>query len=316
MGTIGFALLPEDKADQLDSVTDLVTHTLSDLESRFSVNRYDSDISRLNATGADAPVAISSETFNLLEISKHYSELSDGAFDVTVGPIIRAWGLDGGTVPKRPLMKEQVAPHLERVGSRHIILSGNKAFLDQNGVEINLGGIAKGYGVDVCCHQLQGRGIRNVLINLGGNIRCLGYAHDQEPWKIGVRNPFRPKRMLGTLRLSNGQSVATSGNYERFVTINRRRYAHIIDPRTGYPVEGIASVTVISPSAVEADALSTALFVQGIKEGLNTLKKADSCDALFVPDKKPIEVWVTEGFARQFDADASVSNRIFLLKHY
>ncbi len=314
MGTTGFVLLPEHDADQLDSVAGLVTNTMLKLESKFSVYRSSSEIARINATSGDSEVTISAETFNLLELCKYYSELSKGAFDVTVGPITREWGFGKGAVPKQPLAKEQIDSLLKLVGSRHIILSGNKAFLDQKGIEINLGGIAKGYAVDVCGHQLLGRGIRNVLINLGGNIRCFGYAHGHEPWKIGVRNPFYPKQSLGTLRLSNGQSVATSGNYERFVTINHRRYAHIIDPRTGYPVEGMASVTVISPSAVEADALSTALFVQGIKEGLNTLKKTRSCDALFVLDKRPVEIMVTEGFARQFDPDKSVSNRIFILK--
>ena len=314
MGTVASVSLPADAAGRLDTVTDLVTNTMFALERKLSVYVPESEISRLNDMAGQSPVTISDDTLNLLEISKYYSELSKGAFDVTVGPVLRAWGLNHGTLPKRRLTKKQLAPLLENVGSHHIVLSGNTAFLDTHGVQVNLGGLAKGYAVDACCHQLLGQGVSNILINLGGNIRCLGYSHDKHPWRIGVRNPFYPKQILGTLQLSNGQSVATSGNYERFVTINHRRYAHIVDPFTGYPIEGMAAVTVISHSAVEADALSTALFVQGMKQGLSTLRKTALCDALFVPDKQPVEIWITEGLSGRFQPDASVSNRVFLLE--
>lgn len=313
MGTIASVSLPNDAAGELDRVTGLVVDTMSDLENRLSIYRPDSEISRINTNAGRSPVSVSKDTFNLLEISRHYSELSDGAFDVSVGPLLRAWGFAGGELPASPLTQEELSPLLQDVGWRHIVLSGTTAFLDRNGVLIDLGGIAKGYAVDVCCHRLLGRGVQNVLIDLGGNIRCLGYAREGEPWIIGIRNPFRPRQILGTLRLSSGQSVATSGNYERFVTIAGRRYAHIVDPRTGRPVQGMAAVTVIAASATEADALSTTLFVQGMKRGLATLERTSSREALFVPDKHPIEIWATPEFARQFQPHASVSNRVFLI---
>jgi len=314
MGTIASVSLPADQADKLETVAELVTDTISALEREFSVYMSESEISQINKMAGQQPVSISDETVNMLEISRYYSELTDGAFDITVGPVMRAWGLNNGIIPKRPLTKEQIAVCMEKVGYNHIVLSENTAFLNEIGSQIDLGGIAKGYAVDISCHKLLGRGIQNVMINLGGNIRCLGYATDSKPWIIGVRNPFQPKRILGTLQLSNGQSVATSGNYERFITINNKHYAHIVDPRTGWPVEGVASVTVISHSAVEADALSTALFVQGMKKGMSTLKKTALSEALFIPDKQPIEIWVTKGFADRFVPLAAVSNRVFLLE--
>lgn len=313
MGTVASVSLPKDAAADLDRVAELVANTMSDLEKRISVYKPDSEISRINAQAGRSPVIVSKDTFNLLEITKYYCELSDGAFDPTVGPLLRAWGLAGGTPPVSPLTEEELGPWLNNVGWRHIILAGTTALLDKDGVQLDLGGIAKGYAVDVCCHQLLGCGVQNVLIDLGGNIRCLGYARDTEPWVIGIRNPFRPRQILGTLLLSNGQSIATSGNYERFVTIGGRRYAHIVDPQTGRPVQGMAAVTVISHSAAEADALSTTLFVQGMKRGLAILGRTSSHEALFIPDRRPIEIWVTPEFAKRFQPHPSVSNSVFLI---
>lgn len=314
MGTLATVTLPPSDAEKLVTAMALVTNTLVEFESKFSLFKPDSEIARLNAAAGKTPLTMSEDTLELLELSRHYGELSGGAFDVTVGPLMRRWGFNGGTIPNNPLTAEELAPVLKKIGYRHIILSENTALLDIKGAEIDLGGIAKGYAVDVCCHRLTGSGIVNALINLGGNIRCLGAPRADASWNIAVRDPFHPERNLGVLRLTSGQAVATSGNYERFVKIGRHRYAHILDPRTGRPVEGMAGVTVVSPSAAEADALSTTLFVQGLPAGLSILKKTASRAALFVPDKHPLEIWVTEDFLKIFTPEAAVANRVFVLK--
>ena len=125
-----------------------------------------------------------------------------------------------------------------------------------------------------------------------------------------MRHPFQPDRSLGVLHLAHGQAVATSGHYERFVTLDGRRYAHIVDPRTGFPVEGMAGITVLASTAVEADALSTTLFVLGMQEGLTVLQKKPGCAALFVPDQQPLQIRITPGLADWFTPDPNVAAQV------
>ena len=187
------------------------------------------------------------------------------------------------------------------MGYRHVRLGpGATAYLEKAGLQLDLGGIAKGYAVDVAYDRLVGKGVDNAMVNLGGNIRCRGLARRGTPWRVGVRDPFDRETIVGVLRLTDGLAVATSGNYERFVTIAGERYAHILDPRTGYPVKGMAGVTVVAGSALEADAMSTSLFVLGMEEGLQVLGELESCEALFVPDEQPLSIYITPGFGRYF----------------
>jgi thiamine biosynthesis lipoprotein len=153
-------------------------------------------------------------------------------------------------------------------------------------------------------------GIRNAMVDLGGNLRCRGEPRPGEPWKIGVRDPFDRERLIGVLRLTDGWAVATSGNYERFVTIAGKRYAHILDPRSGYPVEGMAGVTVLAPTATDADALSTTLFVLGPVKGRDVLARKPGCHALYVPDRQPMEIRVSAGFRKFFTPEPSFADHV------
>jgi FAD:protein FMN transferase len=154
--------------------------------------------------------------------------------------------------------------------------------------------------VDVCYDRLLAIGARDFMVNLGGNIRCHGQPCRGEPWTIGVRNPFNTGEIIGTLRLTNGMAVATSGNYERFVVIGIRAYAHIMDPRTGYPVSGMAGVTVVTTNGVQSDALSTALFVLGVDGSKAALSRVGSCEALFIPNQEPLKIVTTPGLPSLF----------------
>lgn len=312
MGTVGSVSLPYEAAADLEDAVRLVVDTMTSIERKLSIYRADSEVSRLNMRAGTAPVPVSGSTMHLLELAKYYSELSGGAFDVTTGPLLKAWGLSGGLpVPERPLSEETLEDLRRLVGWRHIILSGNTAFLEKRGVEIDLGGIAKGSAVDEACRRLLEHGVRNALVDLGGDIGSLGYRRNTEPWLVGIRNPFRPDELLGAISLSGGEAVATSGNYERFVMIDGTRYPHIVDPRTGRPAQGMASVTVVSRSAVEADALSTALFVQGSDRGLATLHKTGSRAAMFIPDRSPLEMHVTPEFAARFTPASPLSGAVY-----
>ena len=313
MGTFASLAIPPDSPADVESMTILLSDTLAGLEEKMSVYKPGSEISMINAGAGRAPVTASQDTLNLLKLVRYYCEISEGAFDPTVGPLMEAWGLKGAApVPAHALDHETVASLLQRVGWKSLIVSESAAFLEKPGMALDLGGIAKGYAVDVCCHQLLGLGVQNALVDIGGNMRGLGFRGGNEPWVVGVRNPFRSGRILGTMCISNGEAVATSGNYERFVSIEGKRYAHVIDPRSGRPVEGMAAVTVVSHSAAEADALSTALFVLGTDKGIEALKRTASSEAMFVPDRQPLEIIVTPALARRFRPDPAVSNRVFL----
>jgi thiamine biosynthesis lipoprotein len=151
-------------------------------------------------------------------------------------------------------------------------------------------------------------------VNLGGNIRCSGKPRDQGAWRVGVRHPFKPDSLVGTFEISKGLATATSGNYERFVEIDGKRYAHILDPRTGQPVMGMAGVTVVCTNATMADAMSTALYVMGMKDGMSILRDMPDCAALFIPDKEPIELWATPAFKKRFAPGRAYAKRVFTLK--
>jgi len=269
-------------------------------EARLSIYRPESEISRLNQAGTN-PVAISAETRAILAQALRVAELSGGAFDPTIGPLVRAWGFSGGRVPTAPPDAETLAAARDRVGYRFLHLEKDRASARIPGLFVDLGGIAKGYAVDGAWEQIAGRGGQHVLINLGGNMRVLGEAAPGRPWRVGVRDPFDGERIVGVMKLAPGQALATSGNYERFVTLAGRRYAHIIDPRTGRPVEGMAGVTVRAPTATAADAWSTILFILGVEDGRAALADQKEIDAAWIPDREPREIWMTPDWARDFE---------------
>ncbi len=224
---------------------------------------------------------------------------SGGAFNPLVGNVMKLWGFNGGRVPERAPSEEEIAriPFSLNEASWHdgfiCLMSG--------GMTIDLGAIAKGAAVDAVYD-----GIRRIhpdeeldlLIDLGGNLRVLG----NKKWKTGIRNPFGGG-LAGTVVLTNGEAIATSGNYERFVTIGGKRYAHILDGRTGKPVQGMAAVTVIAPTAALADALSTTLFILGADEGRIFLNRYyPDVAALWIPDNpEKREIICSERMKKRFD---------------
>lgn len=310
MGTFAGVSVPDRDREHLKKYADLARDIFREIDNTLSVFKPDSEISRLNQSAGKFPVPVSRHTIEVLELALKYGEASGGSFDPTIAPLVRLWGFSGGTVPDKPLNETDIRAALRSVGYGHVILSNKTVRLDMPGMSVDLGGIAKGYAVDLCYRKLAALNVRNVMINLGGNIRCRGAARTGRPWKIGVRNPFDLSRIIGTVNLTTGMAVATSGNYEQFVTIGTERYTHIIDPRTGYPVKGIAAVTVIGASAVETDAASTALFVMGINESEVLLNRLPDCHALFIPDERPIRILISPGFEEYFTPDAAFADKI------
>jgi thiamine biosynthesis lipoprotein len=313
MGTFATVTVPGARHADLARCTKVAKDVFGTLEKDLSVYKQDSELSRVNRSAGAAPVQVSPHTRELLSLAKQYAELSDGSFDPTVAPLVKLWGFSGGKPPKAPLEKRAVNRALDLVDYRSIVVAKGSAGLGKPGMQLDLGGIAKGYAVDVCYRRLEAMGIDHVMVNLGGNIRCRGRARSDQPWKVGVRNPFDRDTIAGVIELPGGMAVATSGNYERFVMLNGERYTHIIDPRTGFPVKGTAGVTVISTTAVEADALSTALFVLGAEGSKAVLRRAPDCHALFIPDEQPLRMIATPGFMKYFKPDAAMADRLTVM---
>lgn len=253
--------------DKAVAAMDAAFREMQRIESVFSKFDENSAVSRINRLAGEEKVNVSKEVFNLTEDSIYYSQISRGAFDITVAPLMDIWGFvrRHKAIPN----KEAIDNALRSVGYKDIELDSKESsirFLNK-GTKIDFGGIAKGYAVDRAKDVLVSHGIKDGLINLGGNMFALGSAYGKESWTIGVQDPRNKGKLLKSFEL-NDRAISTSGNYERFFEIGGKRYSHIINPVTGEPCQGIISVTVVADSAEKADALSTAIFVMGAEKGL------------------------------------------------
>jgi len=229
------------------------------------LNRYDtgSDVSWINTRAATAPVKAESELFGLLEFAAKINKDTGGAFDITVGPLMRAWGFfrDEGRIPGT----DELGAVLEKVGQHHVLLDADNFTVrfDSPDVEIDLGGIAKGYALDQAVEVLKQHGIDSALVDAGtSSIYALGTPPGEEGWQVGIRDPMNKSEHLDTITLKDA-ALSTSGNLEKFFEIGGKVYGHIMDPRTGMPVQNVLSASAIAPTGTESDALSTAFFVMG-----------------------------------------------------
>ena len=263
------------------------------LDSLMSVWRSGSDIVRLNAAAGDHPVPVSAETFEALRIAQEVSEWTGGTFDVTFGALTDVWKFDqdqDGTVPT----PDQIRARLPLVDYRKLALNeaAGTAFLERKGMHAHLGGIGKGYAVDRAVKIFRERGVRDFMIQAGGDLYVGGKRGDR-PWKLGIADPRAPDGpSFGTIELSDS-TFSTSGDYERFFMKDGVRYHHILDLRTGQPARGCRSVTLVSSRAVIADALAKGVFILGAKEGMALIERLPDVEGVIVTDKN--EVLVSSG---------------------
>ncbi len=310
MGTFASLTVVATGHASLDDPADTARRVFDALNSALSAYLPDSDIARLNRAGTNT-VTLGPAARAVIEVCREYHALSHGAFDPTVMPLVRLWGFSGAPAPRNLPTPDAIADARARTGLAHLEVIGTDARFDRDGMSIDLGGIAKGYAVDRVYEELlRAAAPPPILINLGGNIRCHGARGKRHAWRIGVRNPFDHEAIVGVLELPDGMATATSGNYERFVTIDGKRYSHIIDPTTGFPSTGMAGVTVLSVTATEADALSTSLFIAGPEAGARMLADRPRCGAIFIPDRQPIELWITPAFDRRFTPAPALASHL------
>ncbi|MEQ8507780.1 MAG: FAD:protein FMN transferase [Rhodospirillaceae bacterium] len=271
MGTTLEITLYRPEVQALQALADLeAAHALiAAFDRSMSLYKPDSDIVSLNARAGSGPVSISDSFYNILVASNYYANLSAGAFDITVQPLVELWGFYRNTRQILP-PQEDVDTVLKRVSYKNVVLNKeSKSVSLEKGIAIDLGGIAKGFAIDDTVELLKSRGVTAALINLGGTVAVFGPAPSGDVWSVGIQHP-RENRLIGRIRLTDG-AVSTSGDYDRFFEVDGVRYNHLIDPRSGWPVPGLNAVTVVAPTATAADALSTAVFVLGAEKGLKLL---------------------------------------------
>ena len=263
-------------------------------EALFSRTVETSDISRINKTG-DGTVEVDPETAELLKTALEYSERTGGKFDVTVGRLTSLWDFKSES-PVLPA-PDKIDSALQHTGYRNLFVDGNTVTV-RNGVQVDLGGIAKGYIADRCAAFLKENGVERAIINLGGNVLVLGSKDGSTPWTVGIQRPFADRNeIIGSVQVSD-YSVATSGIYERFFEKDGVIYHHILDPEIGYPVSNeLESVTILSRSSATADALSTSAFLLGRDKALKLVESLPDTEAIFIDSAG--QVTVTSGIGTQ-----------------
>ena len=241
-------------------------------------------ISEVSRNAGIKPVKVPVEVFELVERAIKISELTSGAFDISYASMDRIWKFDGSM--KEMPTPEAIKKSVEKIGYKNIILDKKEhtIFLKIVGMKLGLGGIGQGYIADKIHFLLLSKGCASGLVNVSGDIFAWGTQPDGKPWTVGIVNPINKSKIFATFPLENS-AVETSGSYEKFVVFDGKRYSHIIDPRTGYPAQGVVSVSVFAKQTEIADALATGIFVLGIDVGLNLINQLKGIECIMVDDK-------------------------------
>jgi len=269
---------------------------LNQIDFIFSNYREDSVLTKVNINASISAVTVPAEFIDLTVQSIYYSEFTSGAFDITIGKLYGLWKKSASTnqVPEN----SQIEAALKCTGYKKILLDKEKntVSFDSNCLELDFGAIGKGYAVDEVVKIVKSHGIKKGLINFGGNIYALDKQVDEKGWEVGVNDPFNKSSVVDFIYVNN-LGVATSGDYEKYFLINGKRYSHIINPHTGYPVENLSSVTVLADSATKADALSTAFSVMGKNKTEEFAKKNDVAGVMIIDgDRRNYKVFKSPGF--------------------
>ncbi len=281
-----------------EKVLDKAFDKLNEINIKMNASDENSEISKISKKAGEDYVKVSDDTYYVIKKGVEFSKLTGGRFDITVGPLVKLWGITTPN-PKIPTA-EELKVTLPLIDYKNVLLDDvNKSVkLKLKGMSLDLGGIAKGYAADVVSKVLLENGVKHAIIDLGGNVITLGSKPDGSDWRIGIQDPDSTRgEYLGIVSVTN-KAVVTSGIYERFFIKDGKRYHHIMDTKTGYPVENnLASVTIITAESINGDALAKA-FTMGLEKGMEFVKQQKGIDAIFVTKDK--KVYITPGLVNNF----------------
>ncbi len=269
-----------------EEILEKVFDRLKEIEDRMSINIENSDVSMINKNAGLKPVEVHDDVYYVIQKAKEYAEITNGAFEPTIGSLVKLWGI--GTVPSDSEINESI----KRVDYNKLnLLDDNKVFLEDEGMILDLGGIAKGYAADEIKRILLKNGVTSAIIDLGGNIFGVGSKPDGTDWRIGVQSPFEPRGNHIGVIINSDVSVVSSGDYERYFEENNKKYHHIIDPSKGYPASNnVTGVTVLSEKSIDGDALSTALFILGVEKGMSLVEGIEGLDVVYITKDNKIYI--------------------------
>lgn len=269
-----------------------IEKALVEVNRQMSNYQPDSELSRFNRAPAGVAFKVSPDFAKVVRFALETSRFSDGAFDPTLGPLVNLWGFGEKTndhvVPDETTLRSAMA----KVGWKHLqVGEANTLIKDAPEIALDLGGVAKGHGVDLMIEILQSRGLKNLYASIAGEVRVTGHNPRGTKWVLGINMPvdhWRDDKPMAAMVSISGQALSTSGDYQKFfMDASGRRRSHIIDPRTGSPVDhGVASVTIVGPDSMTADGLSTSLFVLGPAEGMKKIESREDAAALFILREK------------------------------
>ena len=277
------SVVAESEAWAMEQI-DAAVAEIKRIEAKLSTFKTDSETNYINENAGIHPVKVSEETFQLIERSIRISGITQGAFDITYGSVDkRLWNFDKTmeSLPDPKLAKKMV----RLINYRNIILDQNSktVFLKEKGMRIGFGGIGKGYAAEMAKKLMQQNGVKSGIVNASGDLTVWGNQPNGSPWTIAIAHPDVANLPFSYMQISD-MAVATSGNYEKFVMIDGKKYSHTIDPKTGLPVTGIKSVTIISPNAELCDALATPVTIMGIEHGIYLIDQLKNVECIIIDD--------------------------------
>lgn len=273
---------------------DRVFDRVSEIESRMSINESnwdDTELMRINRSAGRAPVAVSEDTFAVIEAGVRLSEATNGAFDITVGPLILLWGI--GTPRERVPSEAEIEAVLPLIDYSRVELDAKArtVYLPLEGMAIDVGGIAKGFAVEEAARLLRESGVQHAVLDFGGDIYTVGIRRDGDPWRIGLQNPDSGRGSIIGIINSSDNAVVTSGAYERFFVEDGHRYHHLFDVTTGHPARNsLTSVTAMANDAMVADVYSTAGYIVGLEDGLRLFNDSVEVEGIFVTEDRTVHV--------------------------
>ena len=283
---ITITLYDSDNKDILDNCFKIC----EDYENLLSRTKENSEIYRLNEAGS---LSVSDDTLEVIKKGLYYSEISNGAFDITIEPVSSLWDFssENPEIPDEAALSEAVS----KVNYEDVIIEGNTVSFKKDNMGIELGAIAKGYIADKIKEYLLSENVNSATINLGGNVLCVGHKENAEPFRIGIQDPFESRNETYGVVDIDDKSVVTSGVYERHFVLNGINYHHILNPQTGMPYDnGLVSVTIISKNSVDGDGLSTTCLALGLEKGMELINNIDDACGMFINSDN--EVFYSNGF--------------------
>ncbi|MDR7370359.1 FAD:protein FMN transferase [Flavobacterium aquidurense] len=285
-GRFDITIVAQDSLTAENSIDEIIAE-ITRIENLISDWKPTSQVSEVNQNAGIRPVKVDKEVFELAQRALHFSEITNGAFDISFAAMDRIWKFDGSMteMPSAEAIKKSV----EKVGYKNIILDSTQStiFLKLKGMKIGFGALGEGYATNKCRDLMLAKGITSGIVNASGDMTVWGRQPNGKEWKIGMTNPFHTDEVFAVVPLKEG-AVTTSGSYEKFVVLNGKRYSHIINPSTGYPSTGLCSVSVFGPNAETANGFSTSIMVLGKEAGLNLIKKYPDYSCIMITDNGKI----------------------------